>query len=71
MKGFESRNTAVVLIDVQEKLIPAMSGIDLLLNRVKLLVEGAGALGVDCIATEQYPKGLGHTLPEGAALWPP
>jgi Isochorismatase family len=31
-----------------------------------VLVEGAKAVGIPVVATEQYPKGLGHTVPEVA-----
>jgi nicotinamidase-related amidase len=55
---------ALVVVDVQEKLVPAMnsrvSG-DLVQN-VGLLLEGFEALDLPVIATEQYSKGLGHTI---------
>ncbi len=56
----------LLVIDVQEKLAPAMNQ-DLyrqLVLHVNLLIEGFKALDLPIIATEQYPKGLGHTVAE-------
>jgi nicotinamidase-related amidase len=36
-----------------------------------LLIEGATLLGVPIVATEQYPRGLGHTAPEVSRHFPP
>ena len=62
--------TALVMIDLQERLVPAMSGAAAVLDRCGLLLRGAAELGMDVIVTEQYPKGLGPTLPEIAGLLP-
>jgi nicotinamidase-related amidase len=64
-------DTALLVIDVQEKLIPKIQGRETLVQNIRFLVEGAGILGVPVFATEQYPKGLGPTLPELAAKLPP
>ena len=65
------KQTALLVVDVQEKLVPAMNqGLyRCLLQNVPLLIEGCKSLGVPIITTEQYPKGLGHTIAEleGAA----
>ncbi|MFK5926418.1 MAG: hydrolase [Desulfuromusa sp.] len=61
-----SEKAALVIIDVQEKLAPAMNQ-DLygqLILHVNLLIEGFKALDLPIIATEQYSKGLGHTVTE-------
>lgn len=61
----------LVVIDVQEKLAPAMNPdlYEQLLQHTNLLIEGFKALDLPIIATEQYSKGLGHTVAEldGAA----
>ena len=63
--------TAVlVLIDYQERLFPAMHDRDRLLRSVLKLVRGAVAFNLPVIVTEQYPKGLGPTLPEIKELLP-
>ncbi|PLY05448.1 MAG: hydrolase [Desulfuromonas sp.] len=62
----DSGSAALVIIDAQEKLAPAMDTAlyqQLLLNS-ELLIEGFQAMNLPIIATEQYPKGLGNTVPE-------
>ncbi len=60
----ERRSTALVLMDVQEKILPAMHDPARVLRRACLLAHGATALGAPVIVTEQYPRGLGPTAPE-------
>lgn len=59
---------AVLLIDVQERLFSAMENQEALKNALLLLLRGAKILGLPILATEQYPKGLGPTLPEIKAV---
>ena len=56
----------VVLTDVQERLFGAMDAErrDDMVRNLKILLPAARRLGVPVVVTEQYPKGLGHTLPE-------
>ncbi len=63
-------DTILVLIDFQERLFPAMYEKEKLLNNVLKLIKGALVLGVPMVLTEQYPKGLGPTLPEIKTLLP-
>jgi nicotinamidase-related amidase len=65
-----AENTALVLIDLQERLFPVMHEKEKLLRNVLKLVQGAAILGLPVVLTEQYPKGLGLTLPEIKALLP-
>jgi nicotinamidase-related amidase len=62
-------NAVLVVIDIQERLVPAMPQEVYLRLRdtVGMLVNGADLLGVPVVTTEQYPKGIGHTVPELAA----
>ena len=62
--------SVLVLIDFQERLVRAMDGMEPVLNRAQLLLDGAAALKLDAIVTEQYPKGLGATVPEVAEHLP-
>jgi nicotinamidase-related amidase len=62
----ELEKTCAVLIDVQERLFPHMHERDALASRIATFLGGVGTLGVPLVATEQYPKGLGPTLPEVA-----
>lgn len=57
-------SSALVLIDVQEKLMPAMANTARLLARIQLMVKGCGLLDIPIVVTEQYPKGLGATVPD-------
>ena len=59
-----ANTTALVIIDIQEKLVRVMPDADRLIWNVGRLIEGAAALGVKIVATEQYPEGLGPTVPE-------
>lgn len=54
--------SALLVVDVQEKLLPAIDGGDNVVARSKLLVDGANVLGVPVLISEQYPKGLGKTV---------
>ena len=58
-------DTALLVVDVQERLAAAMEPEPLseVLSRLGALIEGARVLGLPIVATEQYPKGLGPTLP--------
>jgi nicotinamidase-related amidase len=60
-------DTALAVIDVQEKLIPHVVGSARLVWNIGRLLEGGKRLGLPALATEQYPKGLGQTVPELAA----
>lgn len=63
--------TAVLVVDVQERLCAAMEPAALarMIRRTQAVVEGAKAMGLPIVVTEQYPKGLGSTLgPIRAAL---
>ena len=57
-------DTALLVVDVQEKLVPAIAGHQPVVWNVRRLIDGARILGLPVAATEQYPKGLGGTLPE-------
>ncbi len=70
MKFPEPASTTLLVIDFQEKLIGAMHNIDPVLERARILLSGGAAFGVDVMITEQYPKGLGHTVPQIAELLP-
>jgi nicotinamidase-related amidase len=55
----------LLIIDVQEKLAAAMPGdaLDRLVKNVAILAEAARRFGLPVVVSEQYPKGLGRTLP--------
>ncbi len=61
---------ALLVVDVQEKLIERISDKELVVANSVRLVRGANLLGIPHWATEQYPKGLGETVSELKDLIP-
>jgi nicotinamidase-related amidase len=57
-------NTALAVVDVQQRLIGAIANQRQVVWNVRRLIDGAKLLGLAVVATEQYPKGLGPTVPE-------
>lgn len=55
-------DTALLVVDVQEKLIGAIAGGVHVVWNVRRLVDGAKILGLPVVAAEQYPEGLGPTV---------
>src|SRR5262245_9582574 len=55
-------DTSLLVIDMQEKLVPKIHGADAVVRNVSFLIDGARLLGLPVQATEQYPKGLGPTV---------
>jgi nicotinamidase-related amidase len=72
MKQFHIRpdDTVVLIIDVQEKLMVAMDYRDQLYKNTGLLMETAKLFKLPVIVTEQYPRGLGHTVDEVKSALP-
>ena len=60
----------LVVVDVQERLLPAIFERERVLQNVLRLIRGAGILQVPIFSTEQYRKGLGPTVQEVAAAIP-
>lgn len=58
--------STLVVVDVQERLFAAMDAEhrEEVVRNLKVLASAARRLGLPILVTEQYPKGLGHTLPE-------
>ena len=69
-------NTLCIVVDIQERLLPALHDADAMVERSRVVIQGLQALDVPLVATEQYPKGLGKTVPavqlllgDGAAVF--
>jgi nicotinamidase-related amidase len=63
--GIRNRQqTALLVIDVQERLMPVIYEQEKIIANVNKLLRGAEILGLETIVTEQYPKGLGNTCKE-------
>ena len=63
----EAKKATLLLVDMQERLLPAMAGGAEAEARCALLLKAAQALDVPVTVSEQYPKGLGRTVPGLAA----
>ncbi len=66
----DREHTTLVVIDVQEAFRKALDSFDEVAAKSAQLVRGAAAIGVPIVVTEQYPKGLGATVPEVAESLP-
>ena len=62
------QDCVIVLIDVQGKLAELMYEKQQLYRQLQILLRGARLLDVPVLWLEQYPRGLGPTVPEIAAL---
>ncbi len=64
MERLSPSSSVLIVVDVQEKLAPAMEPVAYarLLANTAVLLEAARLLGVTVLASEQYPKGLGATV---------
>jgi nicotinamidase-related amidase len=58
----DAAKSTLLLVDMQERLLPAMAGGAEAEARCAILLKAATALGVPVTVSEQYPKGLGHTV---------
>lgn len=63
-------NSVLLVVDIQDRLVPHIDGWQALLEHSLWLMRLAKRLDVPVIGSEQYPRGLGHSHPEVAALLP-
>jgi nicotinamidase-related amidase len=63
MPRLNTQNTALLVVDVQEKLLRVMPDAPGLLRNVGFILDVAQLLEIPIIVTEQYPQGLGPTHP--------
>lgn len=62
-KTYDSKeNTLLLVIDLQEKLMPAIDKADEIVKNTRALLKTFDMYGIKKIATEQYPKGLGKSV---------
>ena len=60
----KAEDSSLLVVDVQDRLLHHIHGWQRVLSNVIWLVQVAKRIGVPVMATEQYPKGLGHTNAE-------
>jgi nicotinamidase-related amidase len=66
----EADRTTLIVVDVQEAFRKAIPDFERIAKATATLIEGAEAIGIPVVITEQYPKGLGETVPEVAEHLP-
>jgi len=64
----QAEHCALIVVDIQEKLLPPIFNNDELVKNSQLLVRLANILKLPTIVTTQYVKGLGPTVPQIASL---
>ncbi|HTW79735.1 MAG TPA: hydrolase [Terracidiphilus sp.] len=69
-RPLEAEQCALVVIDIQEKLLPPIFQKEELVRNAKLLIRTAGILKIPALVSTQYAKGLGNIVPEIASLLP-
>lgn len=62
------KETLLLVIDIQEKLAPAIFQSDRVIKNTGKLIRACKNLGVPVVHTEQYPKGLGRTVDDLGSL---
>ena len=62
-------NTVLLIVDVQGKLAHLMHDKEILFENISKIIKGAQILELPIILTEQYPEGLGPTIPEVSDLF--
>ncbi len=66
----DTRRSCLLVVDIQQKLVPAIAEAELLVKNARWLIEIAGIVDVPVLTSEQYPQGLGHTIDELDGLLP-
>jgi nicotinamidase-related amidase len=66
----DPERATLIVVDVQEGFRKAVPDFDRVAKATSTLIEGAEAIGIPVVVTEQYPKGLGETAPEIAEHLP-
>lgn len=63
-------SSLLLIIDMQERLLPAISDASDVERNCAILIKAASRRGAPLVVTEQYPKGLGRTVPGLSELLP-
>jgi nicotinamidase-related amidase len=69
-RALVAEQCALVVIDIQQKLLPPIFQNQQLVRNAQLLIRAAGILKIPSLVSTQYAKGLGETVPEIASLLP-
>ena len=68
LRPLEPERAALIVIDIQEKLLPPIFQKEQLIRNSQLLIRLAGILKIPTLLTTQYSKGLGNTVADIASL---
>lgn len=63
----ERSNSVLLVVDIQARLMPAIHQAEMVELGAVILLDAAARLGIPRLISEQYPKGLGETVPMVAA----
>jgi nicotinamidase-related amidase len=69
-RALDPAECALIVIDIQEKLLPPILERERVVKNSQLLIRAAGILNIPIIATTQYAKGLGDTVGDVKSLLP-
>lgn len=69
-RPLEAEQCALIVVDMQEKLLPPIWEKERLVRNVQLLIRLAGILKIPALVSTQYAKGLGNTVPDIASMLP-
>jgi nicotinamidase-related amidase len=69
-QSLQPERCVLIVVDIQQKLLPPIFQKDQLVRNSQLLIRTAGVLKIPALLTTQYAKGLGETIPEVASLLP-
>ena len=67
-RPLQADQCALIVIDIQQKLLPPIFQKEPLVRNAQLLIRAAGILDIPALVSTQYSKGLGDTVPEIASL---
>jgi nicotinamidase-related amidase len=69
-RPLEAEQCALIVVDMQEKLLPPIWEKERLVKNIQLLIRLAGIMKIPALLTTQYAKGLGNTVPAVAEMLP-
>ncbi len=64
MKNLSIQDSVLVVVDMQERIIPKIFDSRTVVGNAITLIKSAEILNIPIVVTEQYPKGLGPTIPK-------
>jgi nicotinamidase-related amidase len=63
-RTLNNSSAALIVIDIQEAFRKSIPGLDKVIAKTRIAIKAFGVFNLPVLITEQYPKGLGHTVPE-------